>query len=238
MRTMAVVALAGIGASVACLALANAIDPSVYTMDRHGFVFAGCTVPAENSPNSTQDLAWDGDSTVTINVPATVHYQPGGGDTVHVTGPSELMSHLRVRDGRIELDCNLSGSDRQLDLVLPGRAFRTFTLNGTGHLVLENLNQQALNVNLHGEGDVRATGMAEDLSLTLAGAGKADLGHLSVQRSKVRIAGAGEAELAPKDSADITIAGAGEIRFLEQPLHLQTHIVGAGRIINAPTQGL
>ena len=238
MRTLAVIAGAGIVTSIACLSLANAIDPSVYTMDRHGFVFAGCTAPAENSPNGTQELAWNGDSTVTINVPATVHYRPGAGSTVHASGPNELMSHLRVREGRIELDCNRSGFDRELDLVLPGRSFHTFTLNGTGHLVLEDLDQPALNVNLRGAGDVRATGMAEDLSLTMAGAGKADLGRLSVQRSTVRIAGSGEAELAPKDSADITIAGTGEIRFLEQPRHLQTHIAGSGRIINAPTQGL
>ena len=135
MRTLAVVAGAGIVTSIACLSLANAIDPSVYTMDRHGFVFAGCTVPADNSTNGTRELAWNGDSVATINVPATVHYRPGAGSTVHASGPNELMSHLRVREGRIELDCNLSGFDRELDLVLPGRAFHTFTLNGTPGII-------------------------------------------------------------------------------------------------------
>lgn len=240
MRTLGVIALAGVGVSVVCLAIAHAIDPDLNRVwgDGFGFTYRSCAVPAENSPDSTQEMVWNGGNAVTINVPATVRYQPGAGDTLRITGPGGLLRHLRVRDGKIELDCDFPDADRKLDLILPGRAFRTFTLNGTGRLVLENLNQTALNINLHGEGEVSATGLAEHLSLVMTGAGKADLGHLSVQSSKVRIAGAGEAELAPRDSADIAIAGAGQIRFLEQPRHLQTRIAGAGRIIDAPTQGL
>jgi hypothetical protein len=171
MRTLGVIALSGVRVSVICLALAHAIDPGVSTLNTRGFWFRGCAAPAENSPDATEELAWNGDGTVTINVPAVVHYQPGSGDTVRATGPEELTSHLRVRDGRIELDCNFSGSDRKIDLVLPGRAFDTFTLNGTGRLMLENLKQDRLNVSLRGEGDVRATGVADDLTLNIAGSG-------------------------------------------------------------------
>lgn len=240
MRTLGVIALAGVGVSVVCLAVAHAIDPGVSSFegDDFGFSFRGCPAPADNSTNVTRELEWNGDDTVTINVPATVHYRPDNGATLHATGPNAMMSHLRVRDGRVELDCKMYGTDRELDLVLPGRSFDSFTLNGTGHLVLENLKQNRLNVSLRGEGDVRANGSARDLTLNIAGSGDADMGQLAVNSSKVRIAGTGKAALAPKDSADISIAGSGEIRFLEQPRHLQTHIAGSGRIINAPTQGL
>jgi hypothetical protein len=240
MRTLGVIALAGVGVSVVCLGLAHAIDPSVNRNwgDGFGFMYRGCSAPAGDSADITRELQWNGDDTVTINVPATIHYRPDNGPVLRASGPNAVMSHLRVRDGRVELDCRMYGTDRELDLVLPGRAFDSFTLNGTGHLVLENLKQTQLNISLRGDADVRATGVADDLTLTIAGSGDADMGQLAVQSSRVRIAGSGKAALAPRDSADIFIAGDGEIRFLEQPRHLQTHIAGSGRIINAPTQGL
>ena len=239
MRTLGVIALAGVGVSVLCLAIAHAIDPGVNSFEGNGFgfMYRGCSAPPDDSTNATRELEWNGDDTVTVNVPATIHYRPDNGPMLRASGPSAVISHLRVRDGRIELDCRLYGFDRELDLVLPGREFDSFTVNGAGHLVLENLHQNRVAVNLRGAGDVRASGQADAVTLTIAGTGDADMGRLAVQSSKVRIAGSGKAELAPRDSADIIIAGSGEIRFLEQPRHLQTHIAGSGRIINAPTQG-
>ena len=118
-------------------------------------------------------------------------------------------------------------------MVLPGRALNQFTLNGTGHLVLENINQRRLEIKLNGRGDVRGTGTAEDVDLRIAGSGDAHLGGLAIQRVRVRIAGSGDAELSPEDDADIRIAGSGRIRFLKQPRNLRTRIAGSGRIVNA-----
>jgi hypothetical protein len=60
---------------------------------------------------------------------------------------------------------------------LPGRRFDSFTVNGIGDLVLENLNENRLNVSLRGEGDVRAsaTGVVGDLTLSIAESGDADM---------------------------------------------------------------
>jgi len=234
MRTLGVIAGAGLAISFACFALAAALDSNVGINAWTGGIFGGCKSSAATNGGDTRELAWDGDGDVTINVPATVHYRPDAGSTIRASGPAEMIGHLRVRDGRIGFDCNMRGSDREMDLVLPGRAFQRFTLNGEGHLVLEDLKQARLDVNLRGSADVLATGTADDLNLNIAGSGKADLGKLAVQRSRINIAGSGEAELAPKDTATINIAGSGEIRFLIQPRNVQTHIVGSGRIINAP----
>ena len=237
MRTLGVIALAGVGVSVVCLAVAHAIDPTVYR-ESHTFMFGhGCVSSSADSPTETQDIAWDGEREVVINVPATVHYRPDGGPALRVTAPAGVVQHLRVRNGRITADCNLSRGSH-LDLVLPGRAFETFTLNGAGRLLLENIDQNHLGVHVRGFGDVRATGRADDLDLSISGAGNADFGKLTVRTSKVSISGAGRADLDARDSADVSISGAGEIRLIERPRNLQTHIAGAGRIINAPTQGL
>ena len=157
----------------------------------------------------TRELPWDGDAEVRINVPATIRYRPDAGTNLVATGSPEALSHLRLRDGRIDFDCSGFEPGEALELVLPGRALNQFTLNGTGHLVFENINQRRLEIKLNGRGDVRGTGTAEDVNLRIAGSGDAYLGGLAIQRVRVRIAGNGDAELAPEDNADIRIAGSG-----------------------------
>jgi hypothetical protein len=232
-----VIAGAGLATSFVCLSLAAALggDDAV---DRHlGWrgLFRGCDSDVDaGAASNVREFAWEGGDEVTINVPATVRYRPGAGTTVTASGPPEVLQHLSVSNGRIGLDCwGLDYGDR-LDIVLPGAPLESFTLNGSGTLVLEELNQPQLEIDLRGSGEVRATGSAQNVDLDIAGSGEAYLGALASQRVEISIAGSGEAEIAPQDEADIRIAGSGEIRLMKQPARLQTRIAGSGRIVNAP----
>jgi hypothetical protein len=200
----------------------------------HGF-FRGCDTGVDvGATGNTREFAWDGGDEVTISVPARIRYRPGAGTSVVATGAPEMLRHLSVRNGRVEFDCWGLGYHDRLDLVLPGVPLASFTLNGSGTLVLEELNQPELEIDVRGSGEVRATGSAENVDLDIAGSGEAYLGSLASQRVEISIAGSGEAEIAPQEEADIRIAGSGEIRLLKQPVRLQTRIAGSGRIVNAP----
>jgi hypothetical protein len=239
-RSLYVIAGAGLATSFVCLSLAAALDGDD-ALDRHlgwrGF-FSGCDSGVDaGTTGDTREFAWDGGDEVTINVPATIRYRPGVGTSITASGSPELLRHLRVRNGRIEFDCWGLGYHDRLDVVLPGVPLASFTLNGSGTLVLEELNQRELEIDVRGSGEVRATGSAQDVDLDIAGSGEAYLGALSSQRVEISIAGSGEAEIAPQDEADIRIAGSGEIRLLRQPARLQTRIAGSGRIVNAAGPG-
>ena len=231
-RTLAIVAGTGIAVSVACFALAAAFD------DRHiGRLFSSCGEGnAVGVTGNTLELPWESDSNnVTINVPATVTYRPGARTTLLATGSPEALSHLRVRGSRIEFDCRrLDFDDNDLDLILPGQRLSDFTLNGSGRLILEDLDLRELEVALHGRGEVEATGTADDVELTMAGSGEARLGGLAVKSMEIDIAGKGEAEIAPEDEVEIMIAGAGEIRLLTEPRSVKQTIFGAGEIVRVP----
>jgi hypothetical protein len=140
---------------------------------------------------------------------------------------------LRIDDGEFEFDCTVRNAGR-LDITLPGVPMHEFHLRGSGSLILENLDQQRLDIAIAGSGDVRASGRVESVDLTIAGSGDAEMGALSVRNLDLTIAGSGDAEVAPSDSADISIAGSGEVRFVVQPRNVSTKIVGSGRIVNAP----
>ena len=233
-RTLAVVAGTGIAVSVACLSLAAALAGDNLRSLHFGNLFRSCGEGnLADVTNNTREIAWDSDGDeVTINVPATVTYRPGTGTMLIARGSPEVLSHLRVRDGRIGLDCRGLSFGSDLELTLPGLPLSDFTLNGSGRLVLENINQPALEVSLRGSGEIEATGVAEDVSLSIAGSGEARLANLAVKSMEVRIAGSGDAEIAPEDEVNIRIAGSGDIRLLTEPRNIKTSIAGSGDIVH------
>lgn len=80
-----------------------------------------------------------------------------------------------------------------------------------------------------GAAKIRANGKAERLTVSISGAGDADLDHLEVKDAVVSIAGVGKAQVYPTETLNATIAGAGEIRYEGEP-HVVSSISGAGSV--------
>jgi len=234
-RSLAVVAGGGIALSFICLAAAAALGGDGLHDLPFGSFFSSCRAVDSDGSNS-REFAWEdpGDD-VAINVPARVLYKRGSGDVLVASGPAEMLDHLRVRGGRIDFDCGGMFRRGRLDLTLPGRAFSDFSVNGSGTLTLEDINQPRLTITIRGSGKASATGTAEEVDLSIAGSGDADFGKLAAKRVDINIAGSGNADVAPEEAASVNIAGSGKIRLLKQPRSLETHIAGSGRIINAPS---
>ena len=231
-RRLAVVAISGLGISALCLSAVTAMGADDL-LSFPGGMFDRCE-PVADTGADMRSFTWDGGDSVEISVPATVRYQPGMGDMVIARGVPSVLAHLRVRDGNIEFDCNMRRVGR-LDITLPGVPMRRFEMNGSTQLLLDRLDQPELRIAVAGSGSIRANGRADDLRLTIAGSGNAELGALAVKRLRLEIAGSGDTEVSPQDEADIRIAGSGKVRFLVQSRNVKTSIVGSGRIINAAT---
>lgn len=185
-----------------------------------------------SSQQTSRSLPWTGGDGVSIELPANVHYRPGTGDQVVITGDSALISHVRVRGGSIRLSCRGSDSGDRLEITLPGRDFRRFNLAGTGKLTLEGIDQPELRISLAGAGEVEASGKTDDLDVEMAGASQAKLGALAAGRVKIKMAGANDAEIAPRDYLNAKIAGVGDVKLLTEPAKIESEIAGAGHIIH------
>src|SRR5579872_6244195 len=110
MRTkLAIVAISGFAVSAVCLGGAfalggNAIGDAVF--DFVGFDLPRCDTTAVNRATAdTRALAWDNSDRAAIALPANTHYQAGAGDQLVVKGDPVLISHIRVKDGVVGLDC-------------------------------------------------------------------------------------------------------------------------------------
>lgn len=182
--------------------------------------------------NAERRFAWTGGESVDIAVSGNVRYKVGDGDEVVIRGPQNLLDHVVVEGDDVKLDCR-GYSRGNLEVTLPGIAFRQITIAGRGDLVGENLNQEALEINIGGKGTVRMSGAVAHTEVSIAGQGDVYLGDLAMKSLELNIAGKGNAEAGPTDSAEINIMGKGELRLLSEPKKLETNIMGKGNVIHA-----
>ena len=236
MRTLAVIAASGLTVAIVCIGAVAAIG--VQDGAKAGFDFPmfgpSCGRGDDGGAVTSRTMAWDGSDKEVLAVPGRAHYAPGNDAMLHIKGDAALLSHIRLRDGKIELNChNWRGDRDDIEVTLPGRTFRAFAIAGSGRLVLDGLSQQDLKVSIAGSGDVRANGQVEHLEVRIAGSGDADLGAVKSDDVNVRIAGSGNADIAPRQKAAIRIAGSGDVTLHSYPADLDTHIAGSGRIRHA-----
>lgn len=235
MNKLAIIAATGLGvAVVSVVALAS------MGMDKLGdhfgeqfaqSLFDGETCGRTQATATSRSIAWDGDDSVSVDVPANIHYRPGGGDRLEVRGDPMILSHLRVRNGRIDLDCSLHRwHGRRVDITLPGREFRKFNIAGLVDMELQEIDQPSLKISIAGKADVTASGKVDDLKLEIAGKGDLHLKDLIAQRLDLDIAGRGDVETSPIEDADISIAGSGDVALYTEPRHISTSIFGSGHI--------
>jgi hypothetical protein len=237
MHKLAIVAVIGLSASAVCMGAAAAIGGNEFGKGLDGLdlpIFSDlprCENGGGYPINRTLD--WDGSDHAGIAIPGRVTYAPGNDDKLHVSGNPVLVPHIRVRDGRVELDCrNWHDSRNDLEITLPGREFKKFSVSGSGSLTLQNLDQMMVKISVSGSGSVKAGGKVEHADIHVSGSGDADLSQLKTNIASVHISGSGSSDIAPSDEADIRVSGSGDVNLHSNPKRLETHISGSGRIHN------
>lgn len=235
---LAVVAFTGLVVSAVAMGVAAAIGANEFkdSFDGMDFAMFGDRPRCERTGNATatdRTLTWDGEDEVSLSVPGLARYTPSGDKEMHIKGDPDIVAHVRVRDGHIELDCRGRGwGDKALEITLPGTPMKKFGIAGSGKLELNDLDQREIRVSIAGSGSVKASGKVDDVRISIAGSGDADLGQVASEEATVRIAGSGNADVAPRDEVEVHIAGSGDVNLHTTPRKVETHIMGSGRIHN------
>jgi hypothetical protein len=224
----------GLGASSICVGAAAAFgggDDSFFDSRPACEASAGATA-------ATRDMDWDGSDHAALNFSGHASYTPGSGDRLRASGDPQVLAHLRVRHGMVELDCRgWRDRTRDVTVTLPGRAFEKFDVMG-GDLVLDKLNQSSLAVAIAGSGKVQASGRIGEAKLSIAGSGTINADQLAATRASAEIAGSGA--IRAKGSIDdlgIKIAGSGHADFGRAASRTaRVEISGHGDVDIAPTE--
>lgn len=238
-RKLAWLAIGGLGVGIVAFGLAANLGAKDLPGWRLSDLWSSATSCGDEGDGKIDATAserhwrWDGGDTVAIAAAATLHYRAGSGDEVIVRGSPDVVAHVRVHNGRIDLSCRRGWARYTLDITLPGRPFRAISLTGAGGLIMQDVNQPSLDLSVAGAGSVRAQGTSEQVKVSIAGAGEVKLAELTMKRLDLHITGSGDVEAAPQDAVDVNITGAGNVRLLSDPAEVNTRIIGSGRIIRA-----
>jgi hypothetical protein len=240
-RKLAFIAVIGLTASAVCIGAAAAIGGKDFGDGMDFSLFDNkprCEVLAGSTAGS-RDLDWDGNDHFALGVHGTASYTPDGPARMHVTGDPQVLAHLRLRDGTLEMDCR-GWRDRTHDLAitLPGRSFRKFSIFGGGNLALDRLDQDNAKIEIDGTGDVKANGRIGELKMTINGSGHSDFDQLTSSHTEAEIHGSGSIQAKGKiDDVKIRIAGSGSADFGQmQTLTADVEISGHGDVHIAPSQ--
>lgn len=184
----------------------------------------------DTGPQASRDIAWNGGSTLAVDIPADVRYtQAPGPAKITVTGGKDAIADVEVEDGRIRYSRH-HDHDGRLTLVISAPSVTSFILESSGRLNIAGYNQDSLALDVEGDAEVKAAGEVKAVALTISGSGDADLSALRAHAAKVEIEGSGGAKLAPSDEAEIDISGSGDVELLTNPPKLRTRISGSGSI--------
>jgi Putative auto-transporter adhesin, head GIN domain len=263
-KKLAVIAVTGFAVSALCLGGAFALGggqlgDAVFNLGNIGDDFGLPRCDISGSPvatEQTRSMAWDGDEgSVAIAIPATVHYQAGMGDQLIVKGDPALISHVRVHDGTVDIDCRhgmFGGSTRRIDVTLPGqRNFKKFEMLGSGDMQLSGLSQSEakmeiagsgtietegnvdnLNLEIDGSGTVQSKGQTNNVHAEISGSGKMLLAELQAHDANIEISGSGRVDVAPQNKLDVDISGSGTIYLHSEPKSIESDFSGSGKIVH------
>lgn len=259
MRTkLAIIAVSGFAISAVCLGGAfalggNAIGNAVF--DFEGIDLPRCdTTDKTTAAGDTRSLPWDSSDRAAIALPADTHYQAGVGDQLVVKGDPAIISHIRVRNGVVGLDCRggFFGDSGRIDVTLPGKhSFRSFEVMGSGTMNVSGLSQPdvalkvagsgtitadakvaKLDMDVTGSGTVEAKGQTDKLNVDVSGSGKIRAAELQTNDATVDVSGLGNIEVAPQGALNVDLSGAGTIYLKKEPRTIQSDISGAGQIVH------
>jgi len=228
---LTVIAIVGLTASAICMGAAAAIGGGSFGDGLDMFMDGDRDHCQRVSATATnRDLDWDGSDKVQVVVYSDVRYTPGSDNKLHASGDPQVLAHLRIHDGIIDLDCRGWRDRDMIKITLPGREFRKFGIAGRSDLTLNHVNQTNLRVEVAGTGTIKANGKVDDLDIKMAGIGHADFGKVQGRSARVEMAGIATADIAPSESADIKIAGPSTVNLYSNPKELDTQIAGPGRL--------
>jgi hypothetical protein len=239
---LVLVAAIGLATSAACIGTAAAIGGASLGDGIEGFsLFDGrprCEAFAGNGTAAqTRIMDWDGSDHAGMNLMGQASYVPGTDDRLHASGDPQILAHLRIRHGTVELDCRgWRDRTREIAITLPGREFNKFNVTG-GRLVIAKLDQSRVSIEIAGSGKVQASGkLADDFKLTIAGSGEMNLGEFTAHRGKMEIAGSGtfRAQSMAVEDLKVGIAGSGRAEIGQITARTaKAEIAGSGTVIAA-----
>lgn len=139
-------------------------------------------------------------------------------DKIHLTVTAKNLDYIEL-SGATDLS---SDTPFKTDKI-------TFNCNGASDLHM-NVDAGRVIAKLSGAGDIVLTGKTGFLSAEISGAGTLKAMKLETDTANVKVSGAGDARINPKNKLVAQVSGAGDVVYQDEPKEKVVEISGAGSV--------
>ena len=206
-------------------------------------LIAFATVPAEarwggngiegSGDLETRELDLDDFDAIDLGGAFTVDIKFGDYQKIEVTIDDNLWDNLEaeVSGGTLEIgwDKNCDPDD-DCEIVITMKKLDRFEIHGACDATIADFDGDLFEFYVSGAAELEIDGQVDELDIQVSGAGDLDARDLKAKHVKVRISGAGNAELYASESIDARISGAGSLDYWGSPEKEKTKVSGVGSI--------
>jgi hypothetical protein len=160
----------------------------------------------------------------------------GGKQSIVVRADDNLLRRVTTRVDAHDLVIDTPGSfttksPMSVEVTVP--SLTAVALTGSGNVVVAGLHAPRLNVTVPGAGVVRASGVADQLRVTLGGSGDVQLDQLASHDVTAVVSGSGRIVVTATRSLDASVPGSGAIFYSGDPTKVTTSVTGSGAVVHA-----
>ncbi len=138
---------------------------------------------------------------------------------------------LEVKNGRLIIDWDKNCQpDNDCRLELRVSSLKAMSIHGAADVEIDDFDGDSFDFELSGAAELEMNGRVDDLDIQVSGAGEIDTRDLKAQHVKVRISGAGNANISVSESLDAKVSGVGNIHYWGDPEKKRTSVSGLGNI--------
>jgi hypothetical protein len=139
--------------------------------------------------------------------------------SVRAEGDAEALDQLviTVENGRLKVDekrrsgLNFGSQRGRATIYVTVPSLKAATLDGSGNISIDHVDQGDFSASLGGSGNIKATGKASDATISIAGSGDVDAANVETRTASVSIMGSGNVDIRATDKADVVLMGSGDV---------------------------
>lgn len=173
-----------------------------------------------------QRLVVEGSPGVSIRV--------GEAKALTVSGDDNLVPWVttQVQDGTLTIGIRPgSYSARQrLTVLVSVPALESVRVRGSSDVEAAGLAGGSFAIEIHGSGNVRASGKVDRLEVGVSGSGDVRLDDLESREAQISVAGSGDVDVWSTETLSVSIAGSGDVRYKGEPRVTQS-VAGSGSVV-------
>lgn len=161
-----------------------------------------------------------------------LNWQPGP-PSLTVTTDENLLSHITTDVSGDQLKIDLHGAIAPSDgikVVVTSPELTTVELSGAVEFVAKPLAGAKFSLDTSGAAKVTLAGKVARLLANLTGASKLVAADLQAEDVELSVTGAGKADVTATNSLKAAITGAGKVTYGGSPKSVEKNIAGAGKI--------